>query len=276
MNFDASLDCSLCAISVSRSGTKLVVGTQLGILSIFDPKKGFGDSVDRVKGSVQGLLCFKSLPSHLHMLFFNCRHPQSIDALCALPDALPDSHSTILTGSSDGLVRAVQVLPTKLIGVVVDHGECPVERIRIDRGGQGNWVGSIGHDEHLKLTDLRGIFEYTSHNDSEEGDEDDGSSAEGTDVSDAAGDQGDVEQGSNSVAGTSGKGDDASGTNHGPDELCSKHDERSESSDEEADAELERIKKRKRKQAADPLASSRSKKGRNQITVNDSGFFAGL
>jgi len=34
----------------SRRGTKAVVGTQLGILSIFNRNKGWGDCVDRVPG----------------------------------------------------------------------------------------------------------------------------------------------------------------------------------------------------------------------------------
>lgn len=64
------------------------------------------------------------------------RHPHSVDALCALPASLPnvDHSSVILTGSSDGFVRAVSVFPTKLQGVVVDHGEWPVERIAVGEG----------------------------------------------------------------------------------------------------------------------------------------------
>src|ERR1700679_921955 len=86
-------------------------------------------------------------------------HPSSIDALCPLPSSYPSSHSTILTGSSDGLLRAVQLLPTKLIGVIADHGSFPIERIAVDRGGEGRWVGSTGHEEVLKLTDLKEVFE---------------------------------------------------------------------------------------------------------------------
>ena len=124
------------------------------------------------------------------------RHPHSVDALCALPSDFPDAdtQSIILTGSSDGLVRAVQILPTKLLDVVTDHGEWGIERVSIG-GGQGQitidqpevmhegqnrgnissrsrspddeqspnsrrrwWVGSAGHDEILHLTDLEGFF----------------------------------------------------------------------------------------------------------------------
>ena len=121
-------------------------------------------------------------------------HPVSVDALCGLPSEIHgvDMENTILTGSSDGLVRAVQILPTKLCGVVVDHGDWPIERIAVGDGlsqlviddpeednGKSSkigstvdakqdedplrphrrwWLGSVGHDEVLRLTDLREFF----------------------------------------------------------------------------------------------------------------------
>lgn len=109
-----------------------------------------------------------------------------------------------MTGSSDGYVRAVQILPTKLLGVVADHGDWPVERIAVGGGtgqltidtedtgeddedglggigtvpsqasrdtpGPGHqndddsvssrrwWVGSVGHEDGLRLTNLMGFF----------------------------------------------------------------------------------------------------------------------
>ncbi|KZV71588.1 hypothetical protein PENSPDRAFT_751683 [Peniophora sp. CONT] len=74
------------------------VGTQLGVLSIFSRHKGWGDCVDRIPG-----------------------HPHSVDALCSLSSSYPSSSNTLLTGSSDGLLRVVELFPTKLVGVVVDH-----------------------------------------------------------------------------------------------------------------------------------------------------------
>lgn len=158
----------LLSIVTIKGGTKAVVGTQLGILSIFNRNKGWGDCVDRVPG-----------------------HPMSIDALCNLPPELPgvDAGSVILTGSSDGYVRAVQLFPTKLLGVVTDHGEWPVERVTVGEGcgqltldrkdasGGKNihcrasddedeanfasgpwWVGSVGHEEVLRLSNLEAFF----------------------------------------------------------------------------------------------------------------------
>lgn len=63
----------------------------------------------------------------------------------------------ILTGSSDGLIRAVQIFPTKFLGIVADHGDFPIERIKLDRNAK--WLGSASHDEVLKLTDIEDALE---------------------------------------------------------------------------------------------------------------------
>ncbi|PWN36570.1 WD40 repeat-like protein, partial [Meira miltonrushii] len=123
----------LLSIASVKQNSKLVVGTQLGILSLWAPTKGLLDHVDRIPG-----------------------HPASVDTMCTLDD------DTILTGSSDGLVRVVQILPHKLLGIVADHGGMPVERI----ARCGNWMASIGHGAEIKLTDLAPLLE-------EDGDEDD-------------------------------------------------------------------------------------------------------
>ncbi|KZV91367.1 WD40 repeat-like protein [Exidia glandulosa HHB12029] len=118
----------LLSIVPIKGDQKVVVGTQLGVISIFNRKSGWGDCVDRFPG-----------------------HPQSIDALAAL------TQDVILTGSSDGLVRAVQILPSKFLGAVADHGEFPVERLALDR--RKKWLASASHDELLKLTDVQDALE---------------------------------------------------------------------------------------------------------------------
>src|SRR5258708_3046459 len=98
------------------------------MLSVFNRNRGWGDCVDRIPGFVDD--------SCKQLWLISCRHPLSVDALCSLPSGLPgvDTQSTILTGSSDGLVRAVKILPTKLHGIVVDHGDWPIERIAVGAG----------------------------------------------------------------------------------------------------------------------------------------------
>lgn len=197
-------------------------------------------------------------------------HPHSIDALCNLPSSYPSSHSTILTGSSDGLLRAVQLFPTKLLGVVADHGEFPIERIAVDMGGEGHWVGSVGHDEVLRLTDLREVLE----------DEADGEELEVEDESDS---DSDSEQGVKPSS-------EAEEEEEIPlisfpvkkihTERSQDVDERSSNEEEEADSDNDRpAKKRKTKQKVeDPLATDkkRNRKPRKDEVVADPTFFADL
>lgn len=135
--------CSLPATGGSSGSSRLVVGTQLGLLSLWAPSRGLLDHVDRMPG-----------------------HPASVDALVALDD------TTVLTGSSDGLVRAVQVSGgggKRFLGVVADHGSggegMPVERIK----RRGGCLVSCGHGSEIKVTDVGALLE----SDDEDSDDDD-------------------------------------------------------------------------------------------------------
>jgi len=240
----------LLSIVPIKGGQKFAVGTQLGILSIFNRRNGWGDCVDRIPG-----------------------HPHSIDTLCNIPSSYPSSHSTILTGSSDGILRAVQLFPTKLLGVVADHGEFPIERIAVDRGGEGHWVGSAGHEEVLKLTDLKEVFE--------DEDEDEGAGEDGEEDEQGSGTS-DDEADKNEVAEENGRKTNNSALTKGAVDPKAKDDsdadgEKAEdevdtSSDDEPEPEQ---KKRKRKKEKDPLKAEKKKKGRNEFDGERS-FFADL
>ncbi|EIM87291.1 WD repeat-containing protein JIP5 [Stereum hirsutum FP-91666 SS1] len=237
----------LLSIVPIKGGTKVVVGTQLGILSIFNRKSGWGDCVDRVPG-----------------------HPHSIDALCALPSSYPSSHSTILTGSSDGLIRAVQLLPTKLLGVIADHGEFPIERIEIDRAGEGRWVGSVGHDEVLRLTDLKDVFE-----DEDEADQDENAKSEVSGDRDS-----DEEEAVGLEAGEKMKGKEArEGLEDDDEEADGEADagvvESAADKSADEDSDVPKEKKKRGKKPKDELQGRKKQKGKNEL-VMDPGFFSGL
>jgi hypothetical protein len=148
----------------------------------------------------------------------------------------------------------VQLLPTKLIGVIADHGSFPIERIAVDRGGEGRWVGSAGHEEVLKLTDLKDVFEDEDENEDK--------------VVEVEADN----------------GEDGYGGNNDGDEVNQQLEDLSRpveldagadaSGDEEHDSDFPKEKKRKRKQDKDVLAGGK-KKGRNQVDAEPS-FFSGL
>ncbi|KAJ7883292.1 WD40 repeat-like protein [Mycena leptocephala] len=257
----------LLAATTIKGGAKVVVGTQLGILSIFNRSSGYGDCVDRVPG-----------------------HPSSIDALCSLPPSFlesaasfPGMENTVLTGSSDGLVRAVQVLPTRLIGVVADHGELPVERLAVGGGigalsladeskdgdegrsddeeedededdedagkGAGRWwVASAGHDEVLRLTDLEAFFRDPSTGEERDAPED-GDDGGGDDDGEEAEAEAEEEAEKNNDEG----------------------EEQPEADSDGDDSDAPTAGKRKRKPEKDPLVVRR-KKGKNEVDV-DGAFF---
>ena len=140
----------------------MLLGTQLGPLTIFDRTKGYGDCVDRFVG-----------------------HPSSVETMVSLSSS-QITQDVIATGSSDGLIRVVQIHPSKFLGVIAAHGTSsaeqehgdhgddnlqstteglPIERMKLDR--HKKWLGSISHDELLKLTDIEGALEG-SEEDSDE------------------------------------------------------------------------------------------------------------
>ena len=49
----------------------------------------------------------------------------------------------------------------------------------MDMGGEGRWVGSVGHEEVLKMTDLKEVFEDEGSDDEMEGAEDSDEDEEG-------------------------------------------------------------------------------------------------
>jgi WD repeat-containing protein 55 len=75
---------------------------------------------------------------------------------------------TLLTGSSDGLIRVVQIHPDKLLGVLGDHDGFPVERLNFN--ADRSLVGSATHDNMIRLWDAR-ILREDYDDDGEDGKE---------------------------------------------------------------------------------------------------------
>jgi len=114
-------DDELLSICKMKNGKKVICGTQNGTLAIWSWGT-WGDISDRFPG-----------------------HPQSIDAMLKVDE------STILTGSGDGLVRALQIHPNQLLGVLGDHAGFPVEKLLFSAGRKV--VGSLSHDTKIRLWD---------------------------------------------------------------------------------------------------------------------------
>lgn len=111
----------LLSITVMKHGKKVVCGTQEGVLGVWSWGT-WGDVSDRFPG-----------------------HPASIDALLKVDE------DTLLTGSSDGLVRLVEIHPDKLLGVLGDHDGYPIEKLQFN--STRSFVGSVSHDPVIRLWD---------------------------------------------------------------------------------------------------------------------------
>lgn len=148
-------------------------------------------------------------------------------------------------------MRVIELLPTRLVGVIADHGDFPIERIAIDRAGEGRWVGSVGHDEALRLTDLREVLEDEDESGAKTEDEDE----EGDAPSD---DGGEGARSGLPLARSRAGNEDGGGEQDSGDE-----------------SEVPKPRKRRKKDKGD-LTGPPQKKGRkNQVDVDPS-FFSGL
>jgi WD repeat-containing protein 55 len=118
----------LLSVCVMKHGKKVVCGTAEGVLAVFSYGV-WGDVSDRFPG-----------------------HPASIDALLKVDE------DTLLTGSSDGLIRVVSIHPDKLIGVLGDsHEGFPIEKLQFT--ADRSYVGSVTHDNYIRLWDARVLQE---------------------------------------------------------------------------------------------------------------------
>jgi WD repeat-containing protein 55 len=127
-----------------KHAKKILCGTTQGLMHIFSWGQ-FADMGDRFAG-----------------------HPASVDTI------IPIDEQTVATGSSDGLIRICQIQPNKLLGVVGDHDDNPVELLKWSR--ERALIGSLSHDDVVHFWDVRFLQD---DDDEDEDDEDEGGDARG-------------------------------------------------------------------------------------------------
>lgn len=99
---------------------------------------------------------------------FSCAgHPSSVDALVKY-----DS-DTVITGSSDGIIRVVSILPNRMLGVLGGAEDLPIERLALSHDRAR--LASVSHESCLRLWDLS---QLADGGDGEEEDEAEGAEAE--------------------------------------------------------------------------------------------------
>lgn len=152
----------LLCVQVVKGGKKVIVGSQLGNLLIWTWGQ-WQDTTDRYPG-----------------------HPESIDCMIAI-----DS-DTIITGSADGVIRIVNVIPNRMIGIVGEHDDdMPVQRLAINH--DKSFLGSCSDDNTIKFWNIKFLFEDDGEGEEEqeeEGEEETAGVIEGDDEGDADADHG--------------------------------------------------------------------------------------
>ncbi|XP_038055300.1 WD repeat-containing protein 55-like isoform X2 [Patiria miniata] len=109
----------MMTITIVKDGKKIICGVSDGALNMYNWNE-FGDLSDRFPG-----------------------HPQSVDACVALTDSI------VCTGSMDGMIRAVSILPNRFLGVVGDHDDFPIESLAVTP--DKNVLISCSHDQKIKF-----------------------------------------------------------------------------------------------------------------------------
>lgn len=114
----------LTSLVIMKNGTKVVVGTQEGIVMLFT-WDWFGDCDDRMT-----------------------QHP------CSVSTIIKYSEDVILTGCDDGYVRAVNILPNRVISIINDDADdedsMPVAKIAL----KDNLVAFTCNDEMVRIYDV--------------------------------------------------------------------------------------------------------------------------
>ncbi|KAK3099283.1 hypothetical protein FSP39_002018 [Pinctada imbricata] len=120
-------DSEFLSLSLVKHKQKVICGSGEGVLNIFNWGE-WGNISDRFPG-----------------------HPMSVDCM------IPITDSIVCTGSSDGIVRAVNILPNRFLGVVGEHEDFPVENLSLSHDHL--YIASCSHDQTIKFWNIDEIKE---------------------------------------------------------------------------------------------------------------------
>ncbi|XP_041061356.1 WD repeat-containing protein 55 [Carcharodon carcharias] len=121
-------DGDLTSLAIMKRGSKVVCSSTEGMIYLFN-WDGFGATSDRFL--VPG---------------------ESIDCIVPITDNI------LCTASMDGVIRAVNIFPNRVIGSVGQHIREPIEQIA--KSSEGRFLASCAHDQKVKfwdISDLRGV-----------------------------------------------------------------------------------------------------------------------
>ncbi|KAK6172493.1 hypothetical protein SNE40_016131 [Patella caerulea] len=119
--FDSELQC----LTVVKGERKVVCGTGDGALSLFNWNE-WGLNSDLFPG-----------------------HPDSVECITAY------NRNIVCTGSGDGIIRAVNILPNSFMGVIGEHDGFPIEGI--DLTHDKTLLASCSHDQCVKFWNIQNL-----------------------------------------------------------------------------------------------------------------------
>ena len=125
-NFEEDLQ----QVAIMKNGKKVLAASSEGTVNVF-AWDWFGDCNDRIVG-----------------------HPGSIDSMIKYDEDL------IITGCEDGLIRAVSVLPNKIVSILGDALDPSEETFGIQKlslSHDNNLLASVTFDDVVKLIDVSDI-----------------------------------------------------------------------------------------------------------------------
>ncbi|XP_038270362.1 WD repeat-containing protein 55 [Dermochelys coriacea] len=115
----------LTSIALMKRGKKVVCGSSEGTIYLFN-WDGFGATSDRFAVKAESVDCM-----------------------------VPVTENVLCTGSIDGVIRAVNILPNRVIGSVGQHLGEPIEQLAKSHTGQ--LLASTGHDQKVKFWDISSL-----------------------------------------------------------------------------------------------------------------------
>ncbi|KAM9130448.1 WD repeat-containing protein 55 isoform 1-T1 [Pangshura tecta] len=115
----------LTSVVLMKRGKKVACGSSEGTIYLFN-WDGFGATSDRFAVKAESIDCM-----------------------------VPVTENVLCTGSIDGVIRAVNILPNRVIGSVGQHLGEPIEQLAKSHTGQ--LLASCGHDQKVKFWDISSL-----------------------------------------------------------------------------------------------------------------------
>ncbi|XP_066458148.1 WD repeat-containing protein 55-like [Eleutherodactylus coqui] len=115
----------LTSVAIMKRGKKVSCGSSEGTIYLFN-WNGFGATSDRFAVKAESIDCM-----------------------------IPINDNIVCTGSMDGIIRAVNILPNRVIGPVGQHPGEPIEQLAKSRDGR--FLASCAHDQKVKFWDVLNI-----------------------------------------------------------------------------------------------------------------------